>query len=232
MKNFFNTFIYILAFLALFSIFVSSWVHYQPSNKITGLVVGTVNVTINRTVAIILIRDNINFTVSNPGNNRVSYTATDLTGAPLSNCGARNNTQTCGFNLTNDGSVTVNITMRETGTLFSSSAFNRIKHFLYNVSVPNTARTICPSFYTTPQPQIGYANPLTGVYYGIPTGNWSPVNTTVVTIICGLNFTNADSGNIGSDLATIDVNITVPSDEVSGNKGATLEILGVFAGYD
>ena len=229
MKEVPNNLIVLITVVAVFSLLFSFWIHFQGSSQITGLVVGTVNVTINRTVSITLVRDTINFTTTNTGSSRDSYTAADLLSAPFSACSGRNNTQTCGFNITNDGTVIVNLTMRETGTLFSSSSYNRVRHFLYNVSVPLTARTICANFYSTFQPQIGTGNPsVTGVNYGIISTNWTPVNSTAVTVICGLNFTNA----FGADVAAIDINITVPSDESSGSKGTTLEILGISGGYD
>ena len=234
MKEVSNNIILLLSGLAVMSLIFSFWVHYETAEQITGLVTGVVNVTVNRTVSITLSRDTINFTTANTQDSKNSYTAGDLVGAPLADCGGRLNTATCGINITNDGTVTTNITMRETGTLFASSSYNRIRHFLYNVSVPLTARTICPNFYSTYQPQIGTGlTPVTGVNYGIPASNWTPVNATAVTIICGLNFTNSGAApNLGADWAAIEINLTVPPDETSGTKGTTLEILGVFAGYD
>ena len=231
MKSNIDLALLILAILALFSLGLSIWMHYGNQASFTGLAIGTINVTINESVGITLSRAAINFTVSNPGDSRVTYTAADLTSAPLSACNSMMANQTCGINITNDGSVNINVTLRDLGSnIFSSGSFARHKHFLFNVSVPISARnTICPNSVTNGFYNVNNTHIMTGGY--VPTINWTPVNTSAITIICGLNFSNTGySLEMQQDVASIDFNITVPTDEPAGTKGTILVIESVRAG--
>ncbi len=218
-----NTILIFLGILATISLITSLLLSYKPETLTgTGYVTGSVNITINESIAITLVRNTINFTTSNPGDGRTTYTTADIATAPIPSCTAKLNTATCGFNISNDGSVTINITLQDLRTLFTSPTFSRATHFLFNVSVPNAVRArttgICPGFYNLTTAPAGNGN------------NWTAVPTTATTIICGLNFTNSDSGNAGPDVAAIDINITVPLDEGSGTKGTILEFLASRAG--
>src|SRR3989344_3038184 len=116
-----NNLLLLLAVIAMASLFLSIWIHFNMSASLTGLAIGTVNVTINESVGITLSKATVNFTVSNPGDNRVSYTAGDLSIAPLDSCDTMQANQTCGINITNDGTVNLNISLRDAGSnIFSS----------------------------------------------------------------------------------------------------------------
>src|SRR3989344_5495880 len=235
MKGQSNSLVVFLAVLAIISLSISFFVHNLQNDKITGLVVGTVNVTINSSTGISLSRAAINFTVSNPGTNRVTYLNTDLTSAPLGagGCSSRLSHTTCGINVTNDGNVNVNITLQDSGAaIFKSGTFSRVRHFLFNVSVPYSSRfVICANngagtngFYHINNTEWS------GTQLGgfVPTINWTPVNASAITIVCGLNYTDSGPANEPiPDTAAIEINITVPSDEAAGTKGTTLEILGI-----
>lgn len=222
-KDYDNIILVFLGTLALISVMTSILFHYNTETiKGTGYVTGSVNITINESIAITLGRTTVNFTTSNPGDGRTTYTTADITTLPIPSCTAKLNTATCGFNITNDGSVTINITAQDLGTLFRSPTFSRAIHFLFNVSVPDTVRRtttgICPGFYNLTTAPAGNAN------------NWTALPTSATTIICGLNFTNSDSGNPGPDSTAIDINITVPADEATGTKGTIIEFLASRAG--
>lgn len=228
-----NKFITFLIITAIITLSLSLFIRYSDTPSITGFVTGTVNVTVNITAGITLSRSVVNFTVTQPAASRDTYTAADLATAPLAACNTKFPNQTCGINVTNDGSVNINVTMQDTGTnIFKSGAFSRVLHFLFNVSVPTSARNgICPNnadstngFYHINNTHIRTAG-------FVPTINWTPVNTTSITIICGLNYTNTGYGaEVRPDVASIDFNITIPSDESGGSKGTTLEIVGVNSG--
>lgn len=225
-----NNFTIILGTLAIIMLLLAFFVHYGTTNKVTGLVVGTVNVTINQTIGVSLSRNSINFTSSNPGTGRTTYTAADLASAPLPTCTYFANA-TCGLNITNDGSVNLNITMQDTGSvIFTSSSFTRKLHFLFNVSVPYSARSvICKDTTFNGFYNVNNTHIRTGGF--VPSINWTPVNTTAITIICGLNSTNTGYGaEVQPDVASIDFNITIPTDESAGTKGTTLEITGINSG--
>ena len=228
MKGQSNNLIIFLSVVALASLTFS--IMFNLGNtELTGLAIGTINVTVNSSVGVSLSRSVVNFTVTGPGMNRVTYTAGDLGAAPLTTCSSRLHNSTCGINVTNDGTVNINVTMQDTGSnIFKSGTFSRVQHFLFNVSVPISARNgVCPNGISN-----GFYNINNTFNAGFaPTSNWTPVNTSAITIICGLNYTNTGYGpEVQPDVAAIDFNITVPTDESAGTKGTTLEILGVSSG--
>jgi|SRR3989344_4971432 len=225
-----HNFIFLLSIIAIVSFSLSLIVHYDTPS-LTGLAIGTVNVSVNESIGISLSRAVVNFTVTNPGVTRTTYIAADLATAPLGACNKYFSNETCGINITNDGSVNINITMQDTGaSIFKANSFSRVEHFLFNVSVPFSAmNAICPNTVDNGFYNINNTHIRTGGF--VPTINWTPVNTTALTIICGLNFTNTGYGaEVQPDTAAIEFNITVPSDEPGGSKGTTLEITGVRSG--
>ena len=232
-----NSFMLFLTVVAVISLVFSLFVHYIGSAQLTGFVIGTVNVTVNVTAGISLSRSAVNFTVTNPDNARNTYTATDLTQAPLSagvlGCASMESNTTCGINITNDGTVNINVTMQDTGSaIFKSGTFSRLVHFLFNVSVPYSARnTICPNSATSGNGFYNVNNTHIRTGGFVPTINWTPVNTSALRIICGLNFTNTGYGReLKPDVAAVEFNISVPNDESGGDKGTTLDFVGSSSG--
>jgi len=97
-----------------------------PEQITARAIVGSVNVTVNGSTAFTLVTDSINFTTSNVDDTRKSTNAADVvdcTAAP------------CGFNITNDGSTNINISVNITSAandLFSSTT--NASHFMCNVT--------------------------------------------------------------------------------------------------
>ncbi|MDD5332015.1 MAG: hypothetical protein PHE43_04340 [Candidatus Nanoarchaeia archaeon] len=199
----------LLMTLAVFAVTISLVGIYtsftsEKISLITGGATGSVNISINSSLGITMISSDINFTTSNPGDSRTSYEQDDLEGE---SCSAD---YLCGFNITNDGSVLMNITIQETENLFDSASFVNTKHLLYN----------------TTHEELGYAAaaPGSGCSVGYPggfgEGYWRALpRASAEVAVCALNFTD------GSDAVRVDLNVTVPTDEPPGQKLGTITFL-------
>ena len=185
---FFSILLGITIVLALFS----AWVFITDDVPLVGLATGRVNVTVNSTLGLSFVTNSsVNFTLSNPGDSKTSLLAANIAG-----CGTD---RTCGFNLSNDGNVEMNISMINSDALFTSTSFSRGLHFSFNVT-----------------PMINTFNRCGANFYGNVTNNtWSGVPTSSVVVICALNYT-------AQDTAMVDINVTVPTDETAGAKIATV----------
>jgi len=194
-----------LSIILIIVIFISILITWDGMMRLQGIIgaatgLGYVNVTVNETVGITMVTNTVNFTSTLPGVSKTTYIATDITSGP--------------FNITNDGTVDINITITDTETLFSSANLNRDIHYLYNVTLAqkNTAVYDCSLNMT-----LGLKfTPVTSI------SGWRafPVSG-AETPICGLNYTD------GADSVTININITVPNDESSGTKAARVTFTSV-----
>ncbi|MDD5253639.1 MAG: hypothetical protein PHG05_00865 [Candidatus Nanoarchaeia archaeon] len=196
----------IAVIISLTGIFIS--LTAPQSSLVTGGATGSVNISVNASLGITMVNADINFTSSNPGDNKVSYLTDDLEGE---SCLAN---YECGFNITNDGSVLINISIQETESLFDSASFSAAKHLLYNV-------THAEAGYPAAAPGSGCS---VGYPGGLGAGDWRALPSAAAEDgICFLNYTD------GSDSVMIDLNVTVPVDEPSGEKLATITFLAKAA---
>lgn len=206
--------------LSLFSLFLSF-----TRLSITGVATEAsyVNLTVIPSIEITVWADSIRFTAAQPGQSRNSYNSSEM-----ENCGTDNY---CGINITNDGGISINITIQETENLFTGSTYNASAHFLYNT-------TMSDPFYTTAYGENGDCS--TGYSKGLPgpddngqTGQWRAIpKTSSEVAICYLNYTDEPpDGNPEHrpDMAIVEINITVPTDETTGSKTGTLTFTGVAA---
>ncbi len=195
-KQISNNVLFVIVVSAIAVSIIGTWVTITKITPITGAVTGTTNVTVNTTTGISLATALVNFTESTPGESRSSYRTSDIRSGP--------------FNITNDGTVLVNITMSAT-TLFTSgtNAFPGFT-YLYNVSIladyQNKALWNCT----------------VGLTAGLPYqfAGYRFVNNSAEVAICFLNFTD------GKDSALVHINITIPSDETAGTKTSVVTFLG------
>lgn len=179
---------------------------------------GYVNITVSAVTDVSIGVDSINFLATNPGKSRNSYNASDV-----KDCSADNH---CGFNMTNDGTTFINITIQETVALFEGSSYEAIQHFTYNVTMQDP-------FYTTAYGSkgdcsTGYSQGLKGPDDNGQTGQWRAVpRSSSEVAICYLNYTDDSEGEDRWDTARIELNITVPDDESTGSKTGTLTFTAV-----
>lgn len=181
-----------LLFLAIIAIGISIFSIYSSlqDQTFTGAAVGHANVTISESTTITLSPSSINFTdtalgiAKDSGNN-----------ADVFDCAADN---VCGINITNDGSVYINVSLETTQDLFTSPGQDA-NSFRCRVN--------------------GHSNTTSTFYESVdwPTTYFSPTDCrdsigAINNFIAGLNFTD------GFDNAYVDINISVPNDEESGSK--------------
>ena len=120
-----NTLLILITATIMVSI-IGTWVTITRITPITGAVTGTTNVSINATSGISLITSLVNFTEATPGESRSTYRASDIKSGP--------------FNISNDGTVFVNITMSATAIFTSPSFTMPSKDYLYNVTILRALR--------------------------------------------------------------------------------------------
>ncbi|MBI2110357.1 hypothetical protein HYT51_01085 [Candidatus Woesearchaeota archaeon] len=197
----------VLAVLLVFVIFISflgTWNSLMRLQGITGAATGLgyINVSVNETTGISMVQANVNFTSTAIGISKTTYTASAITSGP--------------FNITNDGSVLINITIADTETLFDSASLNRQLHYLYNITLADYASNSRVVGYNC---SLGGSN---GLAYNPAAGGWRGFPSSgTETPICRLNFTD------GYDSVRIDVNITPPNDEPGGQKAARVTFTSV-----
>jgi len=183
-----------------------------------------VNVTIGETTDITIWRSTIEFRPTKPGETKNSYNFTHV-----ENCYA--GTSSCGFNLTNEGNVFINITIQETSNLFSSGNFSAVKHFTYNVTMKDPM--YISGYGGLGSCSTGYSSGLKGPDDSGQTGQWRAVPRTAAEVaICYLNYTNeAPDGDPEHrpDIAVLELNITVPDDESVGEKSGSLTFTAALA---
>ena len=153
---------------------------------ITPSTTGVANVTINSTVSINCNMTNCNvfFRSQNPGD--INDT---MDNAPPA------------FNITNDGSVRVNVTVRKSAVLFQGTGGDT-DNFYMNATCGCAAARCCGN----------YTNITASGWYS----HWINITTSDVQIVDRLNFTD------GSDSVRIEIRIEVPTDEPSGTRSSTL----------
>lgn len=211
MKEVSNHFLLFLAIIAISVTFIGVWISLTTVPALmTGEAVGQVNVTINETVGITLQVSEINFTLANPGDDLESNDSSDLSysdGYPAP-CSATDDT--CNFNITNDGSVPVNITMTNNNELFNSTGLNSTH---YRCSVENQ--------YNTSAMKYGYCTSNNITWFDC-SNNGGATNTSFP-CITNLNYTN------NYDSALVRIRIMVPGDEPSGHKSNSITFTGAKA---
>lgn len=163
---------------------------------VTGFTVaGTATVNVSETLAISLPRSVVSFGNQSTGDsNETRETATSNTPLP--------------FTLQNDGNMWINVTIYAGNLFTSAEAANPSAYFRAN-STENEAGVFNG---TGPVPGVGNG---TSGSYNI---TWINMHTVAdpALIAAGMNFATA------ADLANVNINITVPSTEASGNKTATV----------
>ena len=177
---------------------IGTWVTITKITPITGAVTGTTNVTVNSTAGISLSTSLVNFTESTPGESRTTYRTTDIRSGP--------------FNITNDGTVLVNVTMSATNPFTSASFTLPGSKYLYNVSI--LADYMGRQYFNC---TVGVNSTTGGAGYDF--ASYLYVQSTAKHIICNLNFTD------GKDSVLIHINITIPSDEAAGVKTSVVTFL-------
>ena len=166
----------------------------------TTTIYGQVNVTINCTAGISFARANVNFTAAIPGDARTTVTSADL-----DNSGP--------FNITNDGTGLINISIASANIWASTQGAVPSRFFSYNVSHLSTYVGNCSLTF----PHNPFCGNTTNGAPNSTCGLWRPMPSSAEQWpICRLNFTD------GSDSVLVHINITVPSDEPSGKKNATV----------
>ena len=195
-------------FLSLFSMGLSFGKFGITGAASTG--VGYTNVTVSAATDITVVRAQINFTDSNPGETRDSHDSTQINECSVDS--------ECGINITNDGSVEVNISMENTNNLFDGSSLVNSKHYLYNITFGdnNTAFTSVDCSAGGSR-GLQFDDPAYGSFRQMPAESASEV------AICYLNSTD------GHDSVQVDINITVPGDEPAGIKSGVITFTAIQA---
>jgi len=188
-----------IIFSVLFTMNTLNKLEAPVTGKATSLI-GTANITISREVSISFAVANLSFVDSYAGSTLDSYNA-----SAVNNCATNG---ACGLNITNDGSVNVNISLQTTADMFSGTS----PSFLCNLSNNNGA----------------------AVYYGPgATGMTSAGNTTMQNCASGVGSLAAFVSNLSfrnpTDWAMIDFKVTVPVDESAGYKLASVTFSAVDA---
>jgi hypothetical protein len=205
MKQISNKTLLVLAIIVISLTFMGVWFSLtRVPNLITSAAVGFVNITINETVGITLRNQVINFTASNPGDDKESNDSSDVT-TGLDLCAATDDT--CNFNVTNDGSVNINITLTTNTELFTSATMNSTH---YRCSIEN--------HFNTTGDQFGYCVGSNTTWFDCSL-NGGAANATIP-CITNLNYTN------NRDSALVRIRVNVPSDEPSGKKNNTITFTG------
>ncbi len=191
---------------------IGTWVSINKISPITGFapttttIYGQVNVTVNCTAGVSFARGNVNFTSAVPGDSRTSYTSSDL-----DNSGP--------FNITNDGTSLINISVAGAALFTSSSAATLPnKFFSYNVTHIEVGAGKYIGNCSMTYPHNGVL--CNGTNSGPPNatcGFWRVMQSTADSgAVCRLNFSD------GSDSVFVHINITIPTDEIGGRKNATI----------
>ncbi|MEK6974513.1 MAG: hypothetical protein AABW41_04740 [Nanoarchaeota archaeon] len=204
-----NNVLVVLIAVTIFISIVGTWISISKLSPLTGFAAttttlyGQVNVSINCTAGIGFARGNVNFTSAMPGDARTTLTAADL-----DNSGP--------FNITNDGTGLINVSIAAANIWSSTQGGVPSKFFSYNVTHINAGAGIykgnCSLSYPT-----GLFCAQSGAGPNATCGLWRMFQSSADSgAICRLNFTD------GSDSVLVHVNITVPNDEPSGKKNATI----------
>ena len=203
--------------LSVFSIFLS----IGKLSITGGSSSGYINVTVMEGIDISIGITSINFSATVPSQSRNSYNASDV-----QDCDADNH---CGFNITNDGTTFINITIRETDSLFSSSNYDAVQHFSYNTTMKDPLYTT--AYGSKGNCSTGYDQGFKGPDDNGQTGQWRAIPSSSAEVaICYLNDTDVASDGIDDhrpDIAVIEINITAPSDEPTGTKSGILTFTAV-----
>ena len=200
-----NSLAVVLVIAIIFSVLIT-WNTLQtiedPLTGMASVLKGTANVTISREIAISFAVSNVSFTDATTGQSRDSYAS-----AQVNNCGTDG---ICGLNITNDGSVTVNITLQTTKDMFSGTS---------------------PIFYCNISNNGGGA-----VYYGPTIEMTSVGNASMQDCLSTASGGDGIENFVANlsyvdpiDWVMIDFKITVPADEPAGLKFATIQLTAVDA---
>lgn len=170
--------------------------------QILGAAVGTVNVTINESVGVSLVTDSINFTTSGINDVKDTTTATDI-----QSCSAA----PCGFNISNDGSVNLNISIDVTSNMFTGSGVNA-SSFMCNATNFDADSNVSIQGWTGDCTYAEWIDCRDG--QTVESGN----------CFADINFSD------GSDVVYLEIQIAVPDAEPSGDKQASITFTGSSAG--
>lgn len=229
MKKFSNNTLLMIAVIAIAISLCIIVLPFGDKLALTGLDVAYVNVTVPSTAEITVWTTSINFTGTNPGDSKSSYSAADVDSREGMPCTTDNH---CGMNITNDGSVFINITIQETENLFDSGSYVANTHFVYNVTMQDPLYTT--AYGASGNCSVGYAQGLPGLSGW---GDWRGVpRASSENAVCYLNNTDnggaCTTGHLGDtdvcpDVARVEFNITVPGDEVAGDKAGTITFTAI-----
>jgi len=194
--------------LSIFTVFFSF-----GRSDITGAAdagYGYTNVTVTQTTDITVVNSFINFTDTATGGSKQSGEADDV-----ANCATDAH---CGINITNDGSVAINISFNNTQSLFTSATLDESTHYMYNVTYGDNS-----SNYVDADCKTGGA---LGLQFNDTVGGWRaiPPQGGAEVAVCRLNSTD------GHDSVVFEINMTVPVDEPSGTKSGILGFIASTAG--
>jgi hypothetical protein len=191
-----NNILSVLIGITILVSIIGSWISINKLSPLTGYattIYGSVNVTINCAAGVSfnslggITGGSVNFTAAAPGESRLTTNPSDITSGP--------------FNITNDGSSLINVTISST-PLFNSPSANTLPNKYYSFNGTKTSNLpSCP-------PNANYPS-------------WQQTSSTPTVAICRLNFTD------GSDTALVHINITVPPDEPSGARNATITFTAI-----
>jgi len=211
--------------ISMFSIFLSF------GGNITGfgsyMEEGYVNVTVYSAAQITVHTKSINFTGGAGGDTKNSYEAVYVETTDGLPCNTDNH---CGMNISNDGSVFINISIYESEQLFDAGTYTNSKHFLYNVTMQDPGYTT--NYGANGNCSVGYDMGLPGVG-GV--GYWRAVPDANEVAICYLNYSDTlggaeiESSNTRPDMARVEFNITIPNDEIPGDKVGTVTFTAASA---
>lgn len=200
-KRISKNYLIVIAILAMtssvFSLFLFLGKFDITGASSTGI--GYTNVTVLETTDITVVRGLINFTATSPGVSKDSTQSSHLYQCDTD--------LKCGINITNDGSIAINISIENTEALFDSGTIDNSKHYLYNITLGDNSTD-----YTSVDCSTGGSQglQLTGSWRAMPDELASEI------AICCLNQTDSH------DSVQVDINITVPDDEPAGVKSGTI----------
>jgi len=170
---------------------------FESPTGMASSLIGTVNLTVTREVAISFAVSNVSFTNALTGQTRDSIDNGDIQTGICAGYGS------CGLNITNDGSVTVNISLQTTKDMFSGTS----PVFQCNLSNAASSETY---------------------WHGDSLGNASMQDCSssagaISPFIANLSYKDPQ------DWAMIDFKVTVPVDEPNGLKYASVSLTAVDA---
>jgi len=174
---------------------------------------GYTNVTVTQTTDITVVTSFINFTDTATGGTKQSGEAGDV-----ANCATD---AECGINITNDGSIAINISFNNTQTLFTGATLDESTHYLYNVTYGDNSTD-----YLDIDCKTGGAFGLQFNYTDANGSGWRaiPPEGSSEVAVCRLNATDS------KDSVFFEINITVPVDEPAGTKSGILGFIASTAG--